>query len=208
MNLKRIDTYEDHRFSEKTLMQHGCFLTDGEPYEIEIISASEAIVRGKDRKVYPEVISEFRFYTPHICRFYNQNRELVKEFEPKNILRVDLTQIQPSQLYIDRDKISAISSFIHKPEDIIVQILPAENRFICLDGHTRLCYAVMKGWDSVYAVLEESDELVYAFVKEAVHRKIYTPMDMELVSHEEYETKWNRFCDELLEQKEGESCGD
>ena len=75
MEISRINAYEDNRFSEKVLLQHGCFLVDDEPCEVEIISDYEAIISGADPAVYPEVIEEFRFYAPHITRFYNRVTE-------------------------------------------------------------------------------------------------------------------------------------
>jgi len=41
MDIRRINTYTDPRFSQKVLYQHGCFLADEEPCEIEIISDFE-----------------------------------------------------------------------------------------------------------------------------------------------------------------------
>ena len=202
MEIRRIDTYQDSRFSRKILYQHGCFLVDETPYEVEIISDREAVIRGKDPEVFQAVIENFRFYTPHIARFYDENRQVVEEFVPKQILTIEMEKIQPSQFYVDRDKIAAISSFIHKPEDIIIQVLPYQGRYISLDGHTRLYYAVMKGWNSVRAVIEESDDWVYRFVEEAKKRNIHSPGDLVLVSHEEYEEKWNRFCDEFFAKAE------
>lgn len=203
MEIKRIDSYEDCRFSQTALKQHSCFTVDGFPYEVQIISNCEAVIRGTDPNYFSEIIEEFMFYAPHITRFYDQSGNLVKEFAPKRILEINLSRIQPSQFYVDRDKLSAVSSFIEKPEDIIIQVLPYRQRYISLDGHTRLYYAAMMGWNTIYAVEEASDEWVYQFVQEAVHRKIFTPMDMQLVSHEEYETKWNRFCDELFSEMDG-----
>ena len=198
MEIQRINTYDDKRFSQAVLLQHGCFLVDGKPYEVEIISDYEAIISGVDQAVYAEIIEEFRFYTPHITRFYNRDGQIVKEFPRAQLLTLCLDQIQPSQFFVDEDKITAISSFIHKPKDIIIQVLPNEDRFISLDGHTRLYYAVMKGWECVQAVVESSDDWVYKFVTEAQKRGIYTPKEMTLVSHEEYEEKWNRFCDDFF----------
>ncbi len=66
-----------------------------------------------------------------------------------------MAQIQPSQSYVDKDKILSVSNFIHKPEDVIIQVLSYKERYISLDGHTRLYYAVTKGWNSVYAVEEK-----------------------------------------------------
>ena len=198
MDIQRINTYDDNRFSQTVLHQHGCFLVDEKPYEVEIISDYEAIISGVDQAVYAKIIEEFRFYTPHITRFYSRDRQIIKEYPRAQLLTLCLDQIQPSQFFVAEDKIAAISSFIHKPQDIIIQVLPSEDRFISLDGHTRLYYAVMKGWECIRAVVESSDDWVYKFVTEAQKRGIYTPKEMALVSHDEYEEKWNRFCDQFF----------
>ena len=198
MEIQRINTYDDKRFSQAGLLQHGCFLADGGLYEVEIISDYEAVISGVDQAVFAEIIEEFRFYTPHITQFYNSDGQIVKEYPTAQLLTMRLDQIQPSQFFVDEDKIAAISSFIHKSEDIIIQVLPNEDRFISLDGHTRLYYAVMQGWECVRAVVESSDDWVYKFVTEAQKRGIYTPKEMALVSHDEYEKKWNRFCDDFF----------
>lgn len=198
MEIKRINSYDDNRFSQTVLHQHGCFLANGKPYEVEIISDYEAVISGENQTGYSEIIEEFRFYTPHITRFYSREGQIVKEYPRTQLLTLCLDQIQPSQFFVDEDKIAAVSSFIHKPQDIIIQVLPNEDRFISLDGHTRLFYAVMKGWECVRAVVESSDDWVYKFVAEAQKRGIYTPNEMTLVSHDEYEEKWNRFCDDFF----------
>ena len=198
MKITRINVYEDKRFSAKALLQHGCFLAADEPYEVVIISDNEAVIDGADEAVYTAVIEEFRFYTPHIPRFYNKDGQTVVKYPPVQLLTLRLDQIQPSQFFVDEEKIKAISSFINEPQDIIVQVLPNEDHFISLDGHTRVYYAVMKGWESVRAVVESSDEWVYRFVDEARKRGIHTPKEMTLVSHEEYKEKWNRFCDDFF----------
>ena len=195
MDIQRINTYNDNQFSKAVLLQHGCFLVDGKPYEVEIISDYEAIIRGENQAVYTAVIGEFRFYTPHITRFYDRDGKIVMEYPRLPLLTLCLNQIQPSQFYVDEDKIAAISSFIHELQDIIIQVLPNEERFISLDGHTRLYYAFMKGWECVRAVVETADDWIYKFVDEAQKRGIYTPKEMTLVSHDEYEIKWIRFCD-------------
>lgn len=38
----------------------------------------------------------------------------------------------------------------------------------------------------------------FLFVDEARKHGVYTPKDMSLISHSEYEQKWNRFCDEIF----------
>lgn len=195
MEIERINNYQDSRFLQKVLYQHGCFLVNDFPYEVEIISDFEAVIRGADQAVYLTVIDEFRFYAPHITCFYNENRCVVKEFPPMQLYNIELKQLQPSQFYVDEDKIAAVSNFIHNADDIIIQVLPYGNRYISLDGHTRLYYAVTKGWKTVRAVLETADDYIYDFVKEAKKRNIYTPYDLILVNHNEYTIKWHQFCD-------------
>ena len=202
MEIKRINTYTDDRFSQRVLLQHGCFLVDEDPYEIEIISDFEAVIRGRNAGVYPEVIEEFRFYTPHITRFLNCSGRVVKEFPSVQLLTLSLDQIQPSQFYVDEEKIAAVSSFIYEAKDIIIQVMPFEGHYISLDGHTRLYYAVMQGWADLRAVCDTSGDYIYDFVKEAQRRNIHSPKDMKLLTHREYEEKWNRFCDAYFAKAE------
>lgn len=201
MNIERINSYSDCRFSQKVLYQHGCFLADGEPYEIEIISDHEAVVRGKNREAYPEVIEQFLFFTPHITTFYDESQTVIKEYPRVNLLELHLDDIQPSQFYVDQDKIDAIGTFIERGEDIIIQVSRHQGRYISLDGHTRLYYAVVKGFEKVRAVSAETDDCIYDFVKEAQKRNIFTPKDLLLVSHKEYEEKWNQYCDDYFSNK-------
>lgn len=110
MEINRINSYTDTRFSRKALLQHGCFLVESSPYEVEIFSDFEAVIRGQNKTAYPENIEKFRFYTPHITKFYDEQHQIILEFPPS------------------------------------------------LDGHSRLYYAVRKGWNRVRAVAVACDE--------------------------------------------------
>lgn len=196
MEIKRINSYIDSRFSLNCLLQHGCFEIDGEPYEIEICSEAEAVVRGENRSYFPELIEEFRFYTPHIYIFYDREHQIIKQYEKPLLFEVDLDDIQPSQFYVDNDKVGAVATFIKDSKDIIVQVVKYNDRYISLDGHTRLFYAYKAGFKKVKAISAETDASIYDFVNEAIKREIHTPKDLILLKHEEYEEKWNRYCEE------------
>lgn len=198
MNIERINSYQDSRFSQEVLNQHGCFLVDGMPYEVCIISDHEAIVSGFQEVLFSAVIEDFRFYTPHITVFYDKKGNIVREFPPVYAFKIPLKDIQPSQFYVDEDKIQAIRNFIRTEDDILVQVLKHGDRYISLDGHTRLYYAVMNGWTAVRAVEASLGDYIYDFVEEAVKRDIRTPYDLKMVSHTEYEKKWNQFCDDFF----------
>lgn len=194
-DIQRINSYTDRRFSEEILKQHGAFLINKSlPCEVEIINSFEAIIHGDVQEYYDAVMEEFRFYAEHICRFYNENNELIKEFEPVKIFRVKIADIQPSQFCVDRDKIDAVKSFITCLEDIIIPLAKQE-KYISLDGHTRLAAATELGYEEVQGFCTKAGDYICAFAKEAKKRGVHTPYDMKRLSHQEYEQEWYGFCD-------------
>lgn len=201
MDIKRIDGYTDGRFSKTVLDQHGAYLIDDEPYEIEITGETEASIRGKDPSCYEELIEYFRFHAPHISRFFDEAGATVAEFPAPELVRVKLENIQPSQFFIDETKLAAIESFIRCEDDIIIQVKPYGERFISLDGHTRLYHAVKSGFSSVRAVVSDSDEWVFKFVHEAERRGVIEPKDMVLLPHEKYVVEWDEYCDSVFAQQ-------
>lgn len=200
MDIQRINSYQDSRFSQTALLQHGCFLIDGEPYEVEILSDSEALLRGKNPAVYDALMDEFRFYAPHITTFRSAEGQLLKSFPPAQLLTLSLEQIQPSQFYADEEKVAAVATFLQKPEDVIIQVQPHQGRYISLDGHTRLYYAQSQGWTRVRAVIDTAGDYISGFVAEAKRRGIFSPKDLQLLSHRDYEEKWHRFCDDYFQR--------
>lgn len=198
MNINRINTYDDPRFSETVLNQHGAFLVDDEPYEIEVISDFEAMVRGREEAVFPKLIEEFRFYTPHITRFLSDHGDVVAEFPREKVFELSIEDIQPSQFFVDEEKLAAVGTFIQKAEDIIIQVAPYQGSYLSLDGHTRLFYAVTKGWTNVRAVESHTDPCLYDFAEEARKRGVTSPQTMVLLPHADYVEKWDSFCDDFF----------
>ena len=201
MNIKRIDRYNDKRFSKTVLFQHGAYEIDSEPYEIEIIDSECAVIRGKDSEKYLSLAEEFLFHAPHISRFINSDGTTILKFLPQKQFSLPLNLIQPSQFYVSRQKLQAIRSFIQKAEDIVVPVIRMNDRYMSLDGHTRLYLAHEQGWETVYAVISDTDDWIWRFVEEAEKRCIYRPSDLQLVSQEEYEICWNAFCDKMFGRK-------
>ena len=201
IQISRIDSYDDDRFSKKVLRQHGAFIVNKSMvYEVEIISQNEAIIRGNPR-FYKEVIGEFRFFSYHITKFYDEERNIVIEFEDVPMINVSIDRIQPSQFYVDSAKKIAVESFINTEGNVIIPLVEYGDRYISMDGHTRLCVAIEKNFKSVKGIIVEGDEWLYKFVEEAIKRNVRTPYDLELLNHEDYDIKWNRFCDEFFAQE-------
>lgn len=203
MKIERINTYNDPRFSQTVLNQHGAFLVDGIPCEIEIISDYEAQVRGEWTESFPNLIEEFRFYTPHITKFFSDSGEILMEFPRVNLISLEIQDIQPTQFFVDKDKLAAVGTFLQGGQDIIIQAAPYGNRYISLDGHTRLYYAVMKGWTQVRAAVDEAEDWALAFAHEAEKRSIFSPADMTMLSHKEYVKRWDQFCSDFFASREG-----
>lgn len=198
MNIKRVDRYNDKRFSKTVLLQNGAYDIDGEPYEVEIINSECAVIRGKDTEKYLSLIDKFRFNAPHISRFINSDGTRILNFIPTEQFSLPLNLIQPSQFYVSKQKFQAVSSFIKKPEDIVVPVIRMNDRYVSLDGHTRLYLAHKKRWKKVRAVISCTDDWILQFVEEAKKRCIYCPCDLQLVSQEEYEIFWNAYCDNIF----------
>ncbi|UTC76967.1 hypothetical protein E4O04_02640 [Treponema sp. OMZ 799] len=201
MNIKRINRYDDKRFSKTVLFQHGAYEIDGEPYEVEIIDSECAVIRGKDSGKYLSLAQEFCFHAPHISRFVNSYRTTILELPQQEQFDLELNLVQPSQFYVSSQKLQAVNSFIKKAEDIVIPVIRIKDRYVSLDGHTRLYLAYKQKWEKVRAVITETDEWIWRFVREAEKRGVYRPSDLKLISQEEYEICWNAFCDKIFSIK-------
>ena len=202
MNITRINTYDDHRFSQAALNQHGCYLADGDaPIEIKIISQSEAIIIG-DEAYFDEVIDEFRFNAEHITKFYDESGKIVKKFKDVELFKLDIDKIQPIQFFVDKDKLEAVKTFVHSEEDVIIPIAMHDGTYVSLDGHTRLYLAYILGFKHVYAYQSQDFDGFDYFFDEARKRNIYAAKDLILLEHEEYVEKWDKFCDEYYLTRE------
>ena len=194
MEIKRVTEYNNPLFSQIVLNQRGAFLIDEEPYEIEIISNESAFVRGKNRKNLKKLIEYFRYYSPHILNFFDENDKKIISFEKKPVLTLEIDKIQPSQFYIDEDKVNALKGFIKNSKDIVIQVVKSDDGYICVNGHTRLFIAFLKNFKTVHAIETEFDNDTNYFVSQAKKRNIFTIKDLKLVSHSDYKKLWLNFC--------------
>lgn len=195
-SIQRINSYDDDRFDQDILRQHGAFVVDAK-YRcgFRIINRDMAVVLADEEVDVESLIDEFRFYAEHIVNFYDGGMRLIKSFPPLEIFYLSVAEIQPSQFYVDVDKVAAIADFIKSEEDIYIPVAIMEGHYVACDGHTRLYYARTQGYSRVRAFLADPGAYLERFVAEARRRKIYSPFDLELLSHEKYQIKWHKFCD-------------
>ena len=114
IKVERVNSYADRRFCDKVLKQHGAFLINGsDPYEVEIISKSDAVVRGENPEFFNNVIEEFRFYAEHITKFWDGANNLIKTYDEITIFQIPIKKIQPSQFFVDISKKEVVSTFVN-----------------------------------------------------------------------------------------------
>ena len=199
--IQRINEYDDIRFPREVLIEHGAFLIDDKyKCSFKITSKNTATVEFDKEINIEEVIDEFRFYAEHITKFYDINNKIIKSFPSINIFKINIEDIQPSQFYVDKNKVESVSSFITNSNDIIVPLAKINDELVSLDGHTRLHLATKRGYKQVYGFYTLAEDYIRDFVLEAKRRNILTPYNLELLTHEEYEKKWYRFCNEFFKK--------
>lgn len=202
MMAKRIDDYKNLDINQRICNQHGIFrMNDNTLATVEIISQDSAVVDIENNECLNELIEEFRFYAEHITRFYNTKLELLKEFTSKKLIEIDIFELQPSQFFVNEDKVNAVSSFVNSSKDIVIPIIKKDEMIIALDGHTRLYAAYIKGIKTVFIFNAETDQYIYDFVEEAHRRNIKNVSDLKRLSHDEYEKEWYNYCDNYFKDK-------
>ncbi|MPN55585.1 hypothetical protein SDC9_203269 [bioreactor metagenome] len=129
---------------------------------------------------------------------------MLKEFPHKNLIEIDIFELQPSQFFVNEDKVNAVSSFVNSSKDVVIPIIKKDEMIIVLDGHTRLYAASMKGIKTVFVFDTETEQYIYDFVQEAQRRNIKNVSDLKRLSHEDYEKEWYSYCDNYIKDKKGE----
>ena len=201
MDIQRIDSYNDFRFSLEVLYQHGAFLADGAPWAFRIISDHEAVVSAESLIVdaLAEVAEDFRFYARHITTFYDEAGTCLLKLPPVERREVEIDSLQPSQFSVDREKCAAVGEFLHGPADLVIPVLELDGALVVLDGHTRLYTAWQRGIRTamVFSSAQEQAlrETIGGFVQEARRRGIFHVSDMALLSPQEQEEQWHSWCD-------------
>ena len=117
-------------------------------------------------------------------------------------MKVKLTDLHPTQLYLSEKKLHDIQ-MLDQSEEIInldpISILAFGNRLLITDGHHRAYQALLAGQDTISAEFDRDggDEIYHLYVQACEERKIYSVLDLKshILSQDEYEAKWYNWCD-------------
>lgn len=201
MQIERIHDYTDNRFPQEVLWEHGAFLIDGaRPCAFKICGPNAASVFFDDDTNISEIIDVFRDYAEHITVFYDADRRIIAEYPPVLLQRASLQSIQPSQFFLDIDKVEAVSHFIRNSDDVIVPVVrdPQSGRWVSLDGHSRMYAAAAQGWQTVQVYESKAGAYIWDFAKEAQRRGVWSPKDILPLQHQDYQEQWFGFCSDYF----------
>ncbi len=113
---------------------------------------------------------------------------------------IELSRLQPSQLYINREKLSVVTDAASRGELFDpVPVKELDERLILTDGHTRAVAAHLAGQVEIEAEWDE-DELDWDAYRECVHWCLeegvsgVAALALRVVPGEEFETLWIARC--------------
>lgn len=117
-------------------------------------------------------------------------------------MKVKLTDLHPTQLYLSEKKLHDIQMLDQSEENINldpISILAVGNRLLITDGHHRAYQALLAGQDTISAEFDQDGgDVLYALYAQACEeRKIDSVWDFKnrILPQEEYEVKWYNWCD-------------
>jgi hypothetical protein len=126
---------------------------------------------------------------------------LIGTFEEKE-MKVKLTDLHPTQLYLSEKKLHDIQMLDQSEENINldpISILAVGNRLLITDGHHRAYQALLAGQDTISAEFDQDggDVLYDLYAQACEERKIDSILDLKhrILPQEEYEAKWYNWCD-------------
>ena len=134
-------------------------------------------------------------------------------------MKVNITDLHPTQLYLSEKKLQDIQMLYQSVEIINVapiSVLAFGDCLLITDGHHRAYQALLAGRDTISAEFDRDggDELYALYAQACEERKISSILDLKhrILPQDEYEAKWYNWCDGfnqaatlLLKRKAGET---
>ena len=117
-------------------------------------------------------------------------------------MKVNITDLHPTQLYLSEKKLQAIQMLyqsVEKPIIDPISVLTFGDYLLITDGHHRAYQALLEGRDTISAEFDrDGGDALYALYAQACEeRKIYSVLDLKnhILPQDEYEAKWYNWCD-------------
>lgn len=117
-------------------------------------------------------------------------------------MKVNITDLHPTQLYLSEKKLQAIQMLyqsVEKPIIDPISVLAFGDYLLITDGHHRAYQALLEGRDTISAEFDRDggDALYALYAKACEERNINSVLDLKnhILPQDEYEAKWYNWCD-------------
>ncbi|MBS4536350.1 hypothetical protein GOQ29_12055 [Clostridium sp. D2Q-14] len=180
--------------------------------ELDIINQEEAnlgidiaIEEINEHEITIKFINEILYWNPFLKTIRYEKGEF-NNHNASDLEVVSIEDIQPSQLYISKDKIRKVSSWLDSYEKVIIPVVEIDGRYVSTDGHTRLVQAFINGYKNVYIYMDKDidSETSRVFVDWCRDENITSIKDLSsrLINRKEYEVKWIGRCENCFKSLE------
>lgn len=179
----------------------------------------------KETVVFKGLIDELMYWNPYLKRIiYHEDYHYIEppvlvqlgfiekdvwsleQHTDSKVFKIDIEDITPEQLTVDKEKLDRVSSWIEKPEDIVVTCVKIGDKIVSIDGHSRLIAAYNKRFRHVYAYLEKDSEDIEFYktcMKWCEEDGIFAIKDLahKVVTSAEHEKLWINRCQAYLKEQ-------
>ena len=123
----------------------------------------------------------------------------------KTSLKMKVSDIQPSQLYISKEKLAKVKEKFNSKDLSTLEVIPIKKigkEVFYTDGHTRAFVAHQAGFKEIPVIWENEEldwELYKICIKWCKDTGIYSIADLSdrVVNQKDYEILWYKRCDDL-----------
>ncbi|MFW9999666.1 MAG: ParB/RepB/Spo0J family partition protein [Candidatus Hodarchaeota archaeon] len=123
----------------------------------------------------------------------------------KKSFKMDINNIQPSQLYISKQKLAKVKQKITSYGISTINAIPVKklkNTIFYTDGHTRAFAAYQVGLTKIPVIWEDEEldwEMYETCIKWCEDLGLYTIADLStrVIDQKDYEIFWYKRCDDL-----------
>lgn len=123
----------------------------------------------------------------------------------KSAFKMKYSDIQPSQLYISKNKLAKVKKKFNSTDISTLEAIPIKklgNQIFYTDGHTRAFAAYQAGFKEIPLVWEDEEldwEMYEICIKWCKDAGIYSIADLSdrIIDQKEYKILWYKRCDEL-----------
>ncbi len=191
---------ESSFYSEKAKILGNAFtiIDNNIKYYYEFIpDGTKSIIKYNDMKYIIDAINEYRIYNKHVTKFKDINNNFYKAFDDIFYFKLPIKVIQPSNFFVDLDKIAIFEEYID-PSNVYLPVAIINDEYVLLDHHNLLYFLNECNIKLVNVFITDYDEYINDFVYLAKENNIFNVNGLKALKHEDYEKYTKDFYDQYF----------